>query len=272
MIGSFPAGSTLTGWFDSATGARGAPGASSLPATHPSSTAIGGGAQGSADAKAGASLGGSGTGVGASIDAHAGVQHLTSGPQKGDNQLVLGLDGKADANLTNGLLGGGQADAAGNVNGELAVTYSPSGKPLTLEVVASGDGVWGVSPPSNASGVIPGKQGQEPVLKLEGGSSDGSGQGSSFTGTLDLANDPQAQQDLRSTLQGHPAGIPALIADMNSRGTESVQTYRIKRSSTTYSLSASLGVGGGAGLSDGSSTATYNPPETREGGGKWQNG
>ena len=93
-----------------------------------------------------------------------------------------------------------------------------------------------------------------------------------FTGTLDLSSDPQAEQDVNLILQGDPAPIGDLVSQLNSNGTESVQTFQITRSSTTYGAKASVVAGLGASLSDGTSNATYSPPETREDGGKWHKG
>ena len=96
--------------------------------------------------------------------------------------------------------------------------------------------------------------------------------GTSFVGTIDLAQHPQAEQDLQSVLEGDPAKIPALIDDMNSEGTETVQTYHITQSQSKWGASGSVGVGLGAGVDDGSSSANYDPPETRTDGGPWQKG
>ena len=296
--GSLPIfGHSITGLFDSVTGASGAPNQGSLPHQYLSSTSTGGGLQGSADAKAGVNFGPLTAGVGAAIDAHAGVEHIGYGPDKGDWQITGGLDGEADGGLADALLGA-QADGAGNVSGEVSVTFSPNGTPQTLEVVASGDGVWGIAPPHDAQVEVPGSSneggssseggssgeggsepghqsdggGDEPLLSIDSNGYSGSGVGSMFTGTLDLSSDSQAEQDVNLILQGDPAPIGDLVSQLNSNGTESVQTFQITRSSTTYGAKASVVAGLGASLSDGTSNATYSPPETREDGGKWHKG
>jgi hypothetical protein len=282
-LGAVPlVGGTLSGVFDSVTGAHGAPGRGSLPGK-PSSTAVGGGAQGSAKAGANVSFGGFSAGVNASLAAHAGLEHITSGPQKNDWQLTAGLDGSGDASLL-GALFGAQASLAGKVNGAVTVTFSASGAPLTLAVAASGNGVWGIVPPGTTSVRVPvgspsgsgkgsgnGSSGA-PMLSVQSDNAGGSGVGTSFVGTLNLATDPQAQSDLEALLEGNPAKLPALISDMNSNGTETVQTYKLSSSNSTVGASVSVGVGGGANLTDGSSTATYYVPETRQDGGPWQRG
>lgn len=275
-LGGLPlVGSKITGLFDDLTGAQGSPGAGSLPKQYISSTAVGGGAQGSGQANAGLSLATLNiASVGASFNANAGVEHITSGPQNGDNQLVVGIKGNANGSLV-GALFGGQANAAGNVNGQATVTFSPDGRPLTLQVAVSGDGVWGVTPPGNISARTlkepDGNGGSKPpVLSVDSRGSTGNGVGTSFVGTLNLSTDPQAVADLQRTLQD-PSSIGALVGDMNSNGTESVQTYTINRSNTTYAVGINAGAGFGAGTTDGSSTATYNAPKTRRDGGPWQN-
>jgi Flp pilus assembly pilin Flp len=288
--GSLPIfGGTITHAFDSVTGASGAPGSGSLPHQYLTASATGGGLQGSGDAGAHVSFGPLQDGVSASLDAHAGLEHIGYGSQNGDWQLVTGLDGTADGELAN-VLFGNELGAAGNVTGDAKVTFSPSGAPLSLEVTASGDGVWDIAPASHAEVNVPGSEGGssqgssgkggkpagegggEPLLKVESNSSGGSGVGSMFTGELDLSKNSQAVQDIESILSGNSYTIPDLVNQMNSHGTETVQTYQITRSTSSFGASVSAGVGVGVGLNDGSANLTYNRPKTRENGGKWHEG
>ncbi len=283
-VGSLPGvGPLATGLFDKITGASGAPDQGSLPHQNLSSSTAGGGLQGSGDAGAHVNFGPLQDAVEVSLDANAGLQRITYGPEKGDWQLVAGLDGTADGTLADWLFGS-QADAAGNVKGDVEVTFSPSGKPEKLEVTASGDGVWDVAPPSYAAGQIPGEDGsskeggkpgeggKEPLLSISASNSGGSGPGTMFTGEIDLSDDPQATQDVTSLLEGDPSRIGDLIDQMNSDGTETIQTYHIERSNSKVGGKVSVGVGVGANLSDGSSNATYDKPKTREKGGQWHTG
>ncbi|MFZ0041970.1 MAG: hypothetical protein WAK93_11735 [Solirubrobacteraceae bacterium] len=304
-VGSVPLiGGLVTKGFDDVTGASGAPGPSSLPKQDLSSTAVGVGAQGSAEANANADFGPLQAGVNASLDAHAGLQRVTYGPDKGDLQLTAGLDGTADGSLMDALFGG-QASGLGTANGEVTVTFSPNGHPEQLEVAASGDGVWSVAPASSVhleapssgedgksgsggsdgSGGSGGSEGSggksgsdsgggsdDSPLSIDHDGAGGSGVGTSFVGTLNLATHPQAEQDLESLLEGNPVEISSLVNDMNTEGDESVQTYKLSRSNSSWGASGSVGVGLGAGVDDGSSSATYKPPETRTDGGKWQSG
>jgi hypothetical protein len=88
-------------------------------------------------------------------------------------------------------------------------------------------------------------------------------------GTLDLSDDPAAQAALEQVLEGNTSQIPVLVADMNARGTEYTQSYHVKRSNSTWGGQVNLGGGGGAELSDGSSSACYDPPRVRQNGGPW---
>lgn len=284
-VGQLPGvGPLATGLFDKITGASGAPSQGSLPHQYLNSSTTGGGLQGSGAAGAHVNFGPLQDAVNISLQANGGLQRITYGSQKGDWQLVAGLSGTADGTLADWLFGS-QADAAGNVEGDVNVTFSPNGTPESLDVTASGDGVWDVGQPSYAGAQVPGSEdgsskeggkpsegGKEPLLSLETDSSEGSGEGSMFTGELDLSKDPQAAQDVTSILEGDPSALGDLINQMNSTGTESVQTYHITRSNSKVGASASAGVGLGGSLSDGSSNATYTPPKTREDGGKWHTG
>lgn len=288
--GQFPVlGSLATGLFDSITGASGAPDQGSLPSKYLTSTSTGGGLQGSGEAGAHVDAGPLQASVGGSIDANYGIRHINYGDQKGDWQVVGGLDANLNGGIANWLFGM-QADAAGNVQSDAVVTYSPSGAPLSLEVTAYGDGVWGVSSPTDARVDVPGSSsqaggssteggkssggegGKEPLLTIENSTSGGSGAGSVFTGTLDLRNNPQAVQDVTALLEGDTSTLPDLINQMNTNGTETIQTYHITRSSSTVGGGLSAGAGFGGHLNDGSSNATYNPPKTRDHGGKWHDG
>jgi hypothetical protein len=93
--------------------------------------------------------------------------------------------------------------------------------------------------------------------------------GSKFVGSLDLTSDPAAHAALEQVLQGNTSQIPVLIADMNAHGTEYIQKYRVKRSSSTWGGEVNVGGGGGAELNDGSSSACYDPPRVRQSGGPW---
>ncbi len=301
-VGQTPViGNDLSGAWDWLFGGQSAPSTGSVPHRYLNSTAVGGGLQGSAEAKAAVNAAGFSAGVGGSADGNIGVQRFTYGSQKGDWQVVAGLDASGGANLGAALFGP-QASAVGTINRELAVTLSPDGKPLEVEVAASGDGVWGVVPagpnlggvriptsggPSGAGesgtgGSEPGAKpaggegggaaGSAPALSFDSTTTSGSGTGSSFVGTLDLQDDPQAAADVQAVLHGDTSKISAVIHDMNTSGTETVQSYGITRSNDSVGAQWSDGVGLGGHINDSGSTATYNPPKTRVGGGPWQTG
>lgn len=74
---------------------------------------------------------------------------------------------------------------------------------------------------------------------------------------------------IRRTLAGNTSQIPVLIAEMNAHGTEYTQSYHLKKSNSTYGGEVNAGGGGGAELSDGGSSACYDPPRVRQNGGPW---
>lgn len=306
-VGSFPViGSTVAGWINDVTGDRGAPTKSSLPHRYLSATAVGGGGQGDASAGAGVDAGPINADISASVSAKAGLERITSGPQKGDWQGTVQLSVDGDGSLSEALFGG-HAGGAGALDGEATVTFSPNFTPLELEVTASGDGVWEAAPSSpgppdfslhvpggsdspgsgsesgngsqsgsgagsggnSESGSGSGSGKSEPILDVSQGSSGGSGAGSKFVGTLDLSSDPTAQAALAQVLQGNTAGIPVLVNEMNTNGTEYTQSYRLNKSTSTVGLELNAGGGGGAHFTDGTSSACYDPPKVRQQGGPW---
>ncbi len=278
------AGHFIAGLFDDVTGEHGAPTQHSIDGRYLTATAVGGGAQGTASAGAGANIGSLGADIKASVSAQAGLERVNSGAQKGDWQGTIALSVDGDGSLGDALFGP-HASGIGSLDGEATVTFGPDFTPTELEVTASGDGVWeatgdgGQAPEGSAhGGTSPegegqGKGGQggtsEPLLSVSHEAAGGEGAGSKFVGTLDLSDDPAAQSALEQVLEGNTSEIPVLITDMNAHGTEYTQSYHLSKSSSTYGGEVNVGGGGGAELSDGSSSACYDPPRVRQNGGPW---
>jgi hypothetical protein len=276
------AGHAIAGLFDDITGEKGAPTQHSLPGRYLTATAVGGGAQGTASAGAGANIGSLGADIKASVSAQAGLEHINSGADKGDWQGTVHLTVDGDGSLGDALFGP-HASGIGSLDGDVTVTFGPDFTPTELEVTASGDGVWeasgegGQAPEGSAHGGTSSESGggegeggkSEPLLSVSHEGAGGEGVGSKFVGKLDLSDDPAAQAALEQALEGNTSQIPVLIADMNAHGTEYTQTYHLKKSSSTYGGQVNVGGGGGAELSDGSSSACYDPPRVRQNGGPW---
>lgn len=273
-------GHVLSGLFDDVTGDQGAPSSTSISPRYLTATATGGGVQGSASAGAGANLGSLGADIQASVSAQAGLEHINSGPQKGDWQGSVQLSVEGDGSLGDALFGP-HASGIGSLDGEATVTFAPDGTPQTLEVTASGSGVWEAS---GSGGAVPegsvhggtssesggGESGKsEPLLKISHAAAGGEGAGSKFVGTLDLTSDPAAQAALDQVLQGNYSQIPVLITEMNTHGTEYTQSYHLKQSNSTYGAEVNVGGGGGGAFHDGSSSACYDAPRVRQNGGPW---
>jgi hypothetical protein len=276
------AGHFLAGLFDDVTGDKGAPTQHSIDGRYLTATATGGGVQGTASAGAGANIGSLGADIKASVSAHAGLERINSGADKGDWQGTVRLSVDGDGSLGDALFGP-HASGIGSLDGEVTVTFGPDFKPRELEVTASGDGVWeatgegGQAPEGSAHGGTSSESGggegeggkSEPLLGVSHEGAGGEGVGSKFVGTLDLSDDPAAQAALEHVLEGDTSQIPVLIADMNAHGTEYTQSYHLKKSSSTYGGEVNVGGGGGAELNDGSSSACYDSPRVRQNGGPW---
>jgi Flp pilus assembly pilin Flp len=275
------AGHFLAGLFDDVTGEKGAPTQHSIDGRYLTATAAGGGVQGTASAGAGANVGSLGADIKASVSAQAGLERINSGEQKGDWQGTIRLSVDGDGSLGDALFGP-HASGIGSLDGEVTVTFGPDFTPQELEVTASGDGVWeatgegGQMPEGSAhGGTAPDSEGEgesgksEPLLNVSHEGAGGEGVGSKFVGKLDLSDDPAAQAALEQVLAGNTSQIPVLIADMNAHGTEYTQSYHLKKSSSTYGGEVNVGGGGGAELSDGGSSACYDPPRVRHNGGPW---
>lgn len=278
------AGDLAAGLFDDITGDNGAPTQQSIDPRYLTATAAGGGVQGTASAGAGANIGSLGADIKASVSAQAGLERINSGAEKGDWQGTVRLSLDGDGSLGDALFGP-HASGIGSLDGEATVTFGPDFTPRELEVTASGDGVWeatgdgGQAPEGSAHGGTSSESGDgegeggggesEPLLSVSHEGAGGEGVGSKFVGTLDLSDDPAAQNALEQVLEGNTSEIPVLIADMNAHGTEYTQSYHLKKSDSTYGGEVNLGGGGGGELSDGSSSACYDPPRVRQNGGPW---
>jgi hypothetical protein len=280
-------GHFLSGLFDDVTGDQGAPSSHSINGRYLTATAVGGGVQGSASAGAGANIGSLGADIKASVSASGGLERINSGPQKGDWQGSVALSVEGDGSLGDALFGP-HASGIGSPDGEATVTFGPNGAPQELEITASGSGVWegstsgGDVPDGSVHGGSGSESGDgeggsgggegrysEPLLSISHDGAGGDGAGSKFVGTLDLTNDPAAQAALDEVLQGDTAGIPVLINETNTHGTEYTQSYHLNQSSSTWGGEVNVGGGGGAEFNDGSSAACYDPPRVRQDGGPW---
>lgn len=281
-------GHFLSGLFNDVTGDQGAPSSTSISRRYLTATATGGGVQGSASAGAGANVGSLGADISASLSAQGGLERINSGPQKGDWQGSVQMSVEGDGSLGDALFGP-HASGIGSLDGEATVTFAPDGTPQTLEVTASGSGVWegsasggdvpegsvhgGSSSESGGGEGKPGASGEsgksEPLLSISHDAAGGDGVGSRFVGTLDLSNDPTAEAALDQVLQGNYSQISVLIDEMNGHGTEYTQSYHLKQSTSTYGAEVNVGGGGGGQLQDGSSSACYDAPRVRQNGGPW---
>lgn len=253
-------------------GIHGAPSGSSLAQQYGknlTSSYVAAGAVGQLNALAEGGAGPVSTELGAELKAGlgfrevaAGDPHDPNGPQKGDVQVYLQLDGSADGSLMQALFGPSiGAQAAGS--GDAVVTLSSHGQPTQLEITASGS--YGASAglqtskPENGPGAS-GSEGSPGspaagggILKRLGASTTaGQGQGYQYTATLDLRNNPQAVQDLASLLTPSSAGpaMTQLISLINTNGQQRIQPYQQTTSQTGGGIALEIAdVGAGTNLS-----------------------
>lgn len=257
-------------------GIDGAPSGSSLAQQYNrylTSSYVGAGAVGQLNALAQGGAGPASAELGAELSAALGFREITAGdpnnpegPQKGDVQIYLKLDGSADGSLMEALFGpsiGAQADGSGDA----VVTLNSKGQPTELEITASGsygaNGGLQVSKPENgqeggsngsgAKGSEGSGGGAGGLLKsLDVSAKGGQGQGYKYTATLDLANNPQAVQDLTSLLNPSSAGpaMTQLISQINTNGKQRVQPYQQSTSSTGGGVALEIAdIGAGTDLS-----------------------
>ncbi len=285
-------GGTIGGLLDNIDGGQGAPGEGSLPHKQLSSHSIGLGVYASGSADAGAHVEGvGGADAGVSANAQVDASRIDYGSQKGDRQYQISLGGQGSASLGESLFGGRQADGAGSVQGSAVVTVSPSGQPLALVVDAQGQGVWDIGPATDQHAEIPGSEGpggsgtgepgsegagkssalshEEPVLEVSSSDSGGTGVGSDFQATLNLANDPAAASDVNDLLHLDLSSIPAVVSAVNRYGSEQLETFHVKQSNSSYSLEGNAGVGLGGGVQDGSGTECVDSITVRPPSGGW---
>lgn len=278
----------LGGLFDAVTGTSGPPTAGSLPHRYLNSAGVEGGVQGNAAAEAEANLGIVHAGASVDLTLSKGLQRINSGSMKGDWVLRESLDVQGSGGLAAALFGP-HADISGAASGEMSIIFSPSMHPLRADLAATADGTWDAalssSSPSGSSkqlstgeGSGSGASGNEqsagageaPELTVE--SNSGKGAGTTFLGEIDLQADPQAAADVGRVIAGDPTAIPTALSDFNNHGTETIQHFQLDQSNEKYGAGFDAGVGVDGGVSNGTATMHYQPPQVRQNGGPWHTG
>ncbi len=263
--GALPPGlSNLAGWGLNALGMHDDSG---LP--NPTQRYVKGGFVGGVKAGVQGGVGGASAALDAELKAALGARVTLSGPDEGQTQVYLQLDGKATANLTGELFGPDSVKATGGAGGigqaVATVTVSPSGQPLNVTITA-----WG-GYTLNGGAKLSGANAQELENALKKASlktSSGSGPGLQWTGTIDLKQHPGDVSDLLGTLNGG-AALAQLIQDFNQDGTQEVQPFALKRSEGGGGAEGDFGVGLGAEGNSTNTTQTYTPGLVKPPGQAW---
>ena len=291
IAGGIPIAAPVASGLLNLVGIHGAPNGGSLADQYHqylTSGFVAAGAVGQLKGLASGDLGPASVELGAELSAAAGFREVYAGdpsepdgPQKGDVQIYVKLDGSADGSLMQALFGP-KAAAAAKGNADAVITLDSSGHPKELEISARGN--------AGASGGLGVKQEGEPgsgASEGSGGSSEaggllksldlsstlGAGQGYQYTATLDLKDDPQAVHDLTSLLNPDSAGpaMTGLIDQINTEGKQRLQPYQQSTSQTGGGAALEVSdVGAGANVSVGTQSQHLFAGWVQNPGGSWE--
>lgn len=291
---NIPIAGPVLGWLLSEAGVNGAPDPSSLSQKYLSSSYVAAGAVGQLNALASASAPEIGSAqLSAVLSAAGGFREITSdngsdGLQKGDVQIYVNLSGTATGVLQQGLFGP-NAGGQGQGNAVAIVTLNQQGKPIQLSVTGAVSGTGnggaggGYKGPENGgegsggtggSGGTPGEGEGGAILKgLNLNMNLGSGQGYQYTGTLNLANDPNAASMLLGLLSPSSSGasMTQILAQMQANGKQQVQPFGVTSSQSGGGLNGEIAdVGGGVTVQVSSQNQQLSPGWIEPPGGSWE--
>jgi hypothetical protein len=238
----------------------------------PTQTYVKVGAVGGLQAGVNAGIGGASAALDAKLKAALGARLTTSGPNKGQAQVYLQLDGSGTASLQNELFGPGSIKGganAGAVGQAVAtVTISPSGQPLNVTITAWGGYTLGAAGGQGVSGADA-QAIQQALKKASLKLSSGSGNGVQWTGTIDLTKHPGDIEDVLSALDGSSGGIPQLVHDFDQDGSQQLQPFALNRSEGGAGVEGDVGVGLGAEGNSTDTTQNYTPGLVKPPGAAW---
>jgi hypothetical protein len=228
-------------------------------------------------------IGGLSGAIDASLQAAEGARLTTSGPNKGQVQVYLQLDGNATASLTPELFGPGTTGAGGVGQAMATVSVGADGKPQNITIT-----VWGgYANALGASGKVQGSAAQAIAAELGKASIKGftgNGGGLQWSGTIDLTQHPEDMNDVLRVLQGGVEGvtyspaagaetaaqaIQSLVGDFNRDGTQQVQPFNLSRSVGSAGVEGDVGLGVGADGNVTSMDQTYSPGVVKPPGMAW---
>lgn len=235
----------------------------------PTQTYVKGGLVGGVKAGVDGGVGGASAALDGELKAALGARLTTSGPNAGQTQVYLQLDGKATASLQTELFGPGSAKGGAGAGGYgqaiATVTVSKTGQPLGVTITAWGGYTLGAAGGQKVSGEEAQALSQalgSASLKMSGGN----GVGLQWTGTIDLTRHPSDINDVLGALSGQ---IQPLEQDFSQDGTQQVQPFALNRSETGGGIEGNFVAGLGA---DGNSTSmdqAYSPGVVKPSGQAW---
>ncbi len=282
IAGGIPIAGPVAGGLLNLVGIHGAPNGADLAQQfhrYLTSAYVGAGAVAQLNAMADGEAGPASIELGAELKAALGFREVMAGdpddpdgPQKGDVQVYLSLDGSADGSLMEALFGP-KASAVANGNAEAVVTLDANGNPVQLEVTASGAGGAGAGVGTKSEGGSEGGgsegggsegggsegggseggAGGGILRSLDAGATVGAGKGYQYTATLNLRDNPQAVQSLASVLDPASSGsaMTQLLSEINTQGQQRVQPYQQTTSQAGGGVAleiADIGAGANVGV------------------------
>lgn len=202
------------------------------------------GISGSAAAEAGPIAGAD---LEAAIDAAGGAKRIMSGPNKGDIELYIQLDGSAAGSLSLATLGPG---ISGEASAVAILTLDGGTTPKELKIVGSAEYAGSI----NLGDTLKGAELGDVARILEEasvGASEGTGQSIELGVSLDLTDSANRDAAL-GLLARQGAGVPDLVRRIEEDGTITLQTADVR--SDNFEAGANVGLGVNAGA-DGSESS-----------------
>jgi hypothetical protein len=177
----------------------------------------------------------------AALDAAGGARRILSGPDEGDIELFIKLDGSASGSLSAAMLGPGLSAETSAV---AILTLDGGTTPSKLQITASAGYDGSLDLGDTVEGVELG--GLARILQdATVGASSGTGQSLELGVTLDL-DDPANRDAALALLTRGSGAVPGLIRRIDEDGTITLQTADVESSDFEAGANVGLGVNAGA--------------------------
>lgn len=182
------------------------------------------------------------------IEAAGGARRITSGPDEGDLEIYIQLDGSAAGSLSLATLG---PAVSGDTSAVAVLTLREGRTPTRLQVTASAGYEGSISLAERLDGADLDQVAAVLERAAVAGSS-GGGRSLEFGASLDLA-DAESLAAARALLIQGAAGVPRVVALFDEHGTLTLQAAETSGSEFEAELNVGLGLNLGAGGEESSS-------------------